>query len=100
MKTFYESVIQDHLTPRRFRQFENLTVTHNPNGETVLTGLIPDQSALLGLLNWLHDLGAVLISVRRLEEKAHGSWSAKPASSTESSESRDLHRYSTPDTLR
>lgn len=81
MKTFYEIVIQDHLAPRRFRQFENLTVTHNPNGETVLTCLIPDQSALLGLLNWLHDLGAVLISVRRLEEKAHGGFDSRRESS-------------------
>jgi len=81
MKTLYEIVIQSHLAPHRVRQFENLTVTHNPNGETVLTCLIPDQSALLGLLNRLHDLGAVLISARRLEETAHGGFDSQRKSS-------------------
>jgi hypothetical protein len=28
---------------------------------------LPDQSALFGLLNWLHNLGAVLVSVQRLK---------------------------------
>ena len=51
-----------------------MTVTHHPDGETVLVGPMPDQSALYGLLNWLHDLGAPLVSVRRLEnvERDHG----------------------------
>ena len=63
----YEIKVEGHLAPCRFRGFEGLAVTHHPNGETVLVGAIPDQSALYGLLNWLHDLGASLISVRRLE---------------------------------
>jgi hypothetical protein len=68
MKPFYEIVIQGHLALRRLRHFENLTVTYSPGGETVLTCPISDQSALLGLLNWLYNLGAVLIAIRRLEE--------------------------------
>jgi hypothetical protein len=68
MKPSYEIVIQEHLALHRFRQFENLTVIYASGGETVLTCPIPDQSALLGLLNCLHDLGAVLVSVRQLEE--------------------------------
>jgi hypothetical protein len=63
----YEIVIQDHLATRRFQQFEGLAVTHQPNGETRLVGSIPDQAALYGLLNWLRDLGASLVSVKRLE---------------------------------
>ncbi|MBN1811328.1 MAG: hypothetical protein JXA14_05800 [Anaerolineae bacterium] len=66
--TAYEIRVQGHLSPQRFRGFEDLTASHQPNGETILVGLFPDQSALLGLLNWLHNLGAVLVSVRRLEE--------------------------------
>jgi hypothetical protein len=69
--TTYEIRVQGHLSPQRFRGFENLTVNHQPDGETVLTGSLPDQSALLGLLNWLHDLGISLISARRLEETAN-----------------------------
>jgi hypothetical protein len=63
----YEIVIEGHLAPHRLQQFEGLEVTHQSNGETSITGPIPDQSALLGVLNWLHDLGAVLVSVRRLK---------------------------------
>lgn len=67
----YEIVIEDHLAPHRLRQFEDLTVTHQLSGETALVGLFPDQSALLGLLNWLHDLGIALISVKRLDGTAN-----------------------------
>ena len=66
--TTYEICIHDRLSPQRFQRFEGLTVSHHPSGETVLTGPFSDQSALLGLLNWLHDLGAVLVFVRRVEE--------------------------------
>jgi hypothetical protein len=65
--TTYEIRVQGHLSPQRFRGFEGLTVNHQPSGETVLAGPLPDQAALFGLLNWLHNLGVVLISVRRLE---------------------------------
>jgi hypothetical protein len=61
----YEIVINGHLAHHRLRQFEGLKTTHRPDGQTILCGLFPDQSALLGLLNWLHDLGAVVISVTR-----------------------------------
>ena len=63
----YEIKVKGHQSPRRFCGFEGLSVIHQPNGETVLVGPLLDQSALLGLLNWLHDLGATLISVKRLE---------------------------------
>jgi hypothetical protein len=65
--TVYEIVIEGHLASRRFRQFEGLAVTHQPNGETRLVGRVTDQAALYGLLNWLRDLGASLVSVKRLQ---------------------------------
>ena len=43
--------------------FEGLTVTHTDQDETVLTGLVVDQSALYGLLAKLRDLGLPLLSV-------------------------------------
>jgi hypothetical protein len=64
----YEIRIEGHLSPRRFRRFDDLTVARHPSGETIIAGPIPDQAALFGLLNWLHDLGAVLVSVRRSED--------------------------------
>jgi len=47
--------------------FEGLTVTHTDRDETVLTGLVVDQSALYGLLAKLRDLGLSLLSVSILE---------------------------------
>lgn len=43
--------------------FGDLTIKHIEQGETVLTGSIRDQSALVGLLNRLSGLGLQLISV-------------------------------------
>ena len=65
--TIFEICVQGHLSPPRFRGFADIAVNHHPDGDTVLTGPFPDQSALFGLLNWLHDLGAVLVSVRQLK---------------------------------
>jgi len=47
--------------------FEGLTVTHTDHDETVLAGLVVDQSALYGLLAKLRDLGLPLLSVSTLE---------------------------------
>ena len=49
--------------------FEGLTVTHTDQEETVLAGLVVDQSAMYGLLAKLRDLGLPLLSVncRELE---------------------------------
>jgi hypothetical protein len=47
--------------------FEGLTVTHTDHDETVLTGLVVDQSALYGLLAKLRDLGLPLLSVNCTE---------------------------------
>jgi hypothetical protein len=47
--------------------FEGLKVTHTDQDETVLTGLVVDQSALYGLLAKLRDLGLPLLSVSTLE---------------------------------
>ena len=46
--------------------FEGFAVTPLPDGESVLVGRVADQSALLGLLAQMRDLGLPLLSVRRL----------------------------------
>lgn len=43
--------------------FGGLAIKHMEQGETVLTGSVRDQSALVGLLNRLSGLGLQLISV-------------------------------------
>ena len=47
--------------------FEGLTVARANQDETILTGLVFDQSALYGLLAKLRDLGLPLLSVSTLE---------------------------------
>jgi hypothetical protein len=49
--------------------FEGLKVTHTDHDETILTGLVVDQSALYGLLAKLRDLGLPLLSVNCTEAK-------------------------------
>ena len=48
--------------------FDDLTVTHAGQNETVLTGPIVDQAALHGLLAKLRDLGLPIVSVNLSEE--------------------------------
>ena len=43
--------------------FGGLTITHTPQGETVLSGSIRDQAELRGMLFRLADLGLDLISI-------------------------------------
>jgi hypothetical protein len=47
--------------------FDDLTVTHTDQNETVLTGPIVDQAALHGLLAKLRDLGLPIVSVNLSE---------------------------------
>jgi len=43
--------------------FEEFTITHTDQGETILAGDVTDQSALYGLIAKLRDLGLPLVSV-------------------------------------
>jgi len=40
-----------------------LSISHTDNGETILSGLIRDQSALRGLINMIADLNLPLSSI-------------------------------------
>jgi hypothetical protein len=44
-----------------------MTLTHTSEGQTILTGPIPDQAALHGILNRIRDLNLGLISVTQAE---------------------------------
>lgn len=45
--------------------FEGLAIHNKPNGETTLSGSLTDQAALFGVLNKIHALNLILISVKR-----------------------------------
>ena len=62
----YELRVEGHLADHWSEWFEGLTIYNDPNGETTLTGLLTDQAALFGVLNKIHDLNLILISVSRV----------------------------------
>jgi len=64
---FYQIKIKGHLDPRWSEWFDGLTITHEPNGETTLSGLVTDQPALFGLLLKIRDLNLTLLSLKRIE---------------------------------
>lgn len=67
MAQHYEIRIKGHLDESWADWFDGLVISHEENGETRLSGSIPDQAALHGVLNRLRDLGIQLISVNPVE---------------------------------
>lgn len=61
----YEIRVEGHLADRWTDWFEGLAICIEPSGETVLRGLVMDQSALFGILNKIQSLHLILISVHR-----------------------------------
>jgi hypothetical protein len=63
MTRFYQIRVCGHLSDKRAEWFDGLTIENQPNGEAVLSGPVPDQAALHGLLIRVRDLGLPLLSV-------------------------------------
>jgi hypothetical protein len=59
----YEIKIRGHLDPHWSDRFGGLELTHLEGNETLLSGSLPDQAALHGLLELVRDLNLQLISV-------------------------------------
>ena len=64
----YEIRIKGHLDESWADWFDGLTILHQENGDTVLSGSLTDQAALHGVLNRLRDLGIQLISVNAVDK--------------------------------
>ncbi len=62
----YEIRVDGVLDDRWADWFGGLQVS-NDGTKTVIAGLLPDQSALHGLLTRVRDLGLTLISVRQMD---------------------------------
>jgi hypothetical protein len=61
----YEIRVAGHLSKNWAARFEGLSMRHEPEGETVLSGSL-DQAGLHGVLMRIRDLGVTLVSVNRI----------------------------------
>jgi hypothetical protein len=65
----YEIRLQGCLDDHWTSWLDGLKLTPQPPDETVVSGPVPDQCALLSVLRKIHDLGLTLISVQRRRPK-------------------------------
>jgi len=65
--TVFVIKIKGHLGEQWTDWFEGLVITLEAGGDTLLTGPVPDQAALYGLLRRVRDLGLPLLSVNSID---------------------------------
>jgi hypothetical protein len=73
----YEIRLAGQLDARWAAWFDGLAVTPQADGTTVVSGSLPDQAALHGVLQRARDLGIALVAVRRIETDAPTSTTTK-----------------------
>jgi len=64
----YEFVLRGRLDPSWSDWFDGLQLRTTDDGHTLLIGVLPDQSALHGVLARIRDLGIELLGLRRLDD--------------------------------
>jgi hypothetical protein len=63
MEKRFEITVCGHLPPEWSAVFDGMQVDCQAGGQTRISGVLPDQAALYGLLLRIHDLGLSLVSV-------------------------------------
>ena len=63
----YELKVEGHVSAYWFTEFENLEISYQKGGQTLIRIHLADQAALYSLLNRLSDLNLQLLEVINLE---------------------------------
>ena len=63
---WYEIRVKGHLDSRWAAWFDGLSLTHDSDGTTVISGPVLDQAALHGLLHKVRDVGIPLLSIAQV----------------------------------
>jgi hypothetical protein len=69
----YTIRVAGHLAARWAEWLDGLELRHEDDGTTLLYGMLPDQSALFGVLIKIRDLNLTLLTVKRLHDNAMSS---------------------------
>jgi hypothetical protein len=64
---WYGIRLKGHLDSRWAAWFDGLSLTHDSDGTTVISGPVLDQAALHGLLQKVRDVGIPLVSVAQID---------------------------------
>ena len=67
-KHSYQIRIEGHTNLDWSAWFDEVTTQHTKDGQTILTGTLPDQTALHGVLMRIRDMGLSLVEVKRIEK--------------------------------
>ena len=65
---FFEIHVKGHLDDKWSDWLEGLDIKLLDNGEMILSGIIVDQAALMGILNKLNSLNLTLLSVNEINK--------------------------------
>jgi hypothetical protein len=64
----YQIRVIGHLPQDWSDWFDGFTIEANPDGETIMTGEVIDQTALHSLIQRIRDIGLTLVKVKRLRD--------------------------------
>jgi hypothetical protein len=94
MNIDYRFYVRGHLDDRWSEWLGGLSIERRDDGSSVLSGPVPDQAALHGVIARIRDLGLPLLAVECVgEECVELPWSAQPEARGSPLPPRDAHEH-------